>query len=51
MFFERIDASSISKTVEMLVQFLDKYMETLGETNIVQVITDNAVNFVLAVNK
>lgn len=32
-------------------QFLDKYVETIGEANVVQLITDNAANYVLSSKK
>lgn len=48
MFIETIDLFSVPKTSERLFVFLDKYVEFVGETNVVQVITDNASNYVLA---
>lgn len=48
MFIETIDLSSVPKTADRLFVFLDKYMESVGEANVVQVITDNALNYVLA---
>ncbi|XP_059282093.1 uncharacterized protein LOC132035933 [Lycium ferocissimum] len=48
MFMESIDASSFVKTGEKLCELLDRYVERVGEQNVVQVISDNGSNFVLA---
>ena len=41
-----IDASSMVKTGEKLFELLDSWVEEVGEANVVQVITDNASNYV-----
>lgn len=51
MFIESVDASSYIKTGERMFQLLDKMVEKIGEGNIVQVITDNASNYVMAGKK
>lgn len=51
MFIETIDLSSVPKAAERLFVSLDKYVESVRETNVVQVITDNASNYVLAGKK
>ena len=48
MFMKSIDASSMVKTGEKLFEILDSWVEEVGETNVVQVITDNASNYVAA---
>lgn len=48
IFVESIDASSIVKTGERIYQMLDSFVEKIGEANVVQVITDNGSNYVLA---
>ncbi|XP_027927787.1 uncharacterized protein LOC114184671 [Vigna unguiculata] len=48
MFVKSIDGSNFVKTGEKLFQMLDSLMEEIGEENIVQVITDNGSNYVLA---
>ena len=48
MFIESIDASSYSKTGERVFHLLDSWVERIGEKNVVQVITDNASNYVMA---
>ena len=46
MFMKSIDASSMDKMGEKLFQLVDSLVEEVGEANVVQVITDNASNFV-----
>ena len=46
MFMKSIDASSMVKTGEKLFELLDSLVEVVGEANFVQVITDNASNYV-----
>ena len=46
MFMKSIDASSMVKMGEKLFQLVDSLVEEVGEANVVQVITDNASNFV-----
>ena len=47
MFMESIDASSFMKTGEKTFELLDKFVERIGEKNVVQVITNNGSNYVL----
>lgn len=48
MFIESVDASSYSKDGQKLFDLLDKYVELVGEANVVQVVTDNASANILA---
>ncbi|XP_027932739.1 uncharacterized protein LOC114188342 [Vigna unguiculata] len=48
MFVKSIDGSNFVKTGEKLFQMLDSLVEEIGEENVVQVITDNGSNYVLA---
>ena len=48
MFMKSIDASSMVKMGEKLFELLDSWVEEVGEANVVQVITDNASNYVAA---
>ncbi|CAL9075803.1 unnamed protein product [Musa textilis] len=50
MFVKSIDASSFVKSGDKIYDLLDKFVEEIGEQNIVQVITDNGSNYVLADN-
>ncbi|KAJ8558472.1 hypothetical protein K7X08_005238 [Anisodus acutangulus] len=45
MFIESIDASSFVKTREKLFELLDRYVECVGERNVVQVIVNPAETF------
>ncbi|KAJ0827110.1 putative ubiquitin-conjugating enzyme E2, ribonuclease H-like superfamily [Helianthus annuus] len=45
VFMESTDASAYMKTVEKVFELLDKFVEQVGESNVVQVITDNGSNF------
>ena len=47
MFMESIDASSFMKIGEKTFELLDKFVERIGEKNVVQVITNNGSNYVL----
>ena len=47
MFMESIDDSSFRKTGEKTFELLDKFVERIGEKNVVQVITNNGSNYVL----
>jgi len=40
-----VDTSNMSKTADKVFEMLDAIVERIGEENIVQVITDNAVNY------
>ncbi|RWR85049.1 hypothetical protein CKAN_01389100 [Cinnamomum micranthum f. kanehirae] len=48
MFVESIDASSYSKDVEKMFQLIEKFVERIGEANVVQIVTDSAAANVLA---
>ncbi|RVW78976.1 hypothetical protein CK203_040167 [Vitis vinifera] len=43
-----IDASSMIKTGEKMFELLDKWVEQVGEKNVIQVITDNHSSYVMA---
>ena len=46
MFMKSVDASSMVKTGDKLFELLDSWVEEVSEANVVQVITDNASNYV-----
>ncbi|RWR92244.1 hypothetical protein CKAN_02145300 [Cinnamomum micranthum f. kanehirae] len=48
MFVESIDASSYSKDAEKMFQLIEKFVERIGEANVVQIVTDSAAANVLA---
>jgi hypothetical protein len=48
MFFKSIDASDKVKDANLLFQLLDEIVMSVGEANIVQIISDNASNYILA---
>ena len=48
MFVESIDASSYSKNAEKMFQLIDKFVERIGEVNVVQIVKDSAATNVLA---
>ena len=48
MFLKSVDASDRVKDANLLFQPLDEVIMKVGVTNVVQVITDNASNYVLA---
>ena len=48
MFVKSIDASSFMKTEEKTFELLDTFVEQIGEANVVQVVSDNGSNYVLA---
>ena len=48
MFLKSVDASDRVKDANLLFQLLDEVITKVGVTNVVQVITDNASNYVLA---
>jgi hypothetical protein len=50
MFLKSVDASDRVKDGQLLFQLLDEVVEEVGVANVVQVITDNASNYVLAGN-
>ena len=45
-FLKSIDASNTIKNGELMFKHLDEVVEEIGEENVVQVITDNASNYV-----
>ncbi|RVW66255.1 hypothetical protein CK203_066503 [Vitis vinifera] len=47
-FMKSIDASDTIKNGELMFKYLDEVVEEIGEENVVQVITDNASNYVNA---
>ncbi|XP_042499920.1 uncharacterized protein LOC122078124 [Macadamia integrifolia] len=47
-FMGSVDVSSESQYADMLFQLLDSKIEEIGEDNVVQVVTDNAANYVAA---
>ncbi|KAL3628258.1 hypothetical protein CASFOL_027304 [Castilleja foliolosa] len=50
-FIKSVDASNFVKTGDKLFELLDSIIEEIGEENVVQVITDNGSNYVLAGKK
>ena len=48
VFIKSIDASNLVKTGDTLYKMLDEIVEEIGEQNVVQVVTDNASNYVAA---
>ena len=48
MFLRSVDASDKVKDATLLFELLDEIIQEVGEQNVVQVITDNASNYVLA---
>eukprot|EP00253_Pinus_taeda_P006414 PITA_06414 len=48
MFLKSVDASDKVKDGQLLFQLLDEVVEEMGGANVVQVITDNVSNYVLA---
>nr|XP_018686228.1 PREDICTED: uncharacterized protein LOC103993628 [Musa acuminata subsp. malaccensis] len=48
MFVKSIYASSFIRSGEKTFELLDKFVEEIGEQNVIQVITDNGSNYVLA---
>ena len=51
MFMESIKASSMIKTGEKMFELLDKWVDQIGEENVVQVITDSHLSYKIAGNK
>ena len=49
MFLKSVDGSNFVKTDEKFFELLDAIVEEVGEENIVQVVTNNESNYVLAV--
>ncbi|XP_028062825.1 uncharacterized protein LOC114266138 [Camellia sinensis] len=48
MFIESVDASSLSKDANKMLELLDNFVERIGEANVVQVVTDSTSANVLA---
>jgi hypothetical protein len=48
MFVKSVDASANMKTGQKLYELLDSFVEEIGESNVVQLVTDNGSNYVLA---
>ena len=46
VFLRSIDASKFMKTAGVLFKCLDDVVEEIGEQNVIQVVTDNASNYV-----
>ena len=51
MFMESINASSMIKTGEKMFELLDKWVDQVGEENVVQVITDSHSSYKMTGNK
>ena len=51
MFMQSIDASLMIKTGEKMFELLDRWVEQVGEENVIQVIIDNHSSYVMAGNK
>ncbi|GER48557.1 hAT transposon superfamily [Striga asiatica] len=47
VFLESVDASSYVKTGRKMFELIDKFVERIGESNVIQVVTDNASAMVL----
>ncbi|XP_058009419.1 uncharacterized protein LOC131183187 [Hevea brasiliensis] len=47
VFMESVDVSEYSKTSDKMYDLLNRFVERVGEANVVQVVTDNASNCVL----
>ena len=51
MFMQSIYAFSMIETREKMFELLEKWVEQVGEENVIQVITDNHLSYVMAGNK
>ena len=51
IFMESINASSIIETGEKMFELLDKWVDQVGEENVVQVLTDSHSSYKMACNK
>ncbi|RZB86398.1 hypothetical protein D0Y65_026454, partial [Glycine soja] len=47
-FVKSVDASEYMKTSQKIFELLDSFVEEIGEKNVIQVVTDNGSNYVLA---
>ncbi|KAF1859973.1 hypothetical protein Lal_00027820 [Lupinus albus] len=45
VFLKSIDASHFSKTTDKVFGMMDEIVEEVGEENVVQIVTDNAINY------
>ena len=48
MFIKSVDASAHIKDAAMICELIDRFIRGIGVQNVVQVITDNAANYVAA---
>ena len=48
MFIRSVDASAHIKDATLLCELLDGFIQEIGRQNVVQVITDNTANYVVA---
>ena len=48
MFLKSIDASGKTKNAEYLCEVMDEVLKEVGEENVVQIVIDNAANYVVA---
>ncbi|WJX29351.1 hypothetical protein P8452_18003 [Trifolium repens] len=48
MFVKSVDASAYMKIGQKVYELLDSFVEEVGESNVVQLVTDNGSNYVLA---
>jgi len=46
-----MDVSDVVKNANLLFKILDDLVEEIGEENVIQVVTDNASNYVKAIKK
>ena len=51
MYMQSIDASSMIKIGEKMFELLEKWVEQVGEENVIQIITNNHSSYVIAGNK
>jgi hypothetical protein len=45
VFLKYVDASNICKTTDKIFEMIDAFVEEVGEDNVIQIVTDNAVNY------
>lgn len=48
VFLKSVDVSEVVKDANLLFNMLDQVVDEVGESNIVQVVTDNASNYIKA---
>ena len=51
MYMQSIDASSMIKIGEKMFELLEKWVEQVGQDNVIQIITNNHSSYVIAGNK